>query len=163
VPGEVKPVAPGAVPSPAGPLTPGVDAGGYLYVSAQGPRAPNGERAAGVGRDFAQEVAQVLDNVKTVVEAAGLTMEHVVYTHVYPRPAARGAARPRAGGRRAPAPPPPPPPRAGGGGGAAGPPPPPVAIEAVAVHDLSSRQCVRVAGRAPVEPACPGVLTSDRL
>ena len=59
--------------------SPGVDAGDYVYVSGQGPRRPDGSLPA----TFAAQVRQALDNVKSVVEAAGLTMEHVVYTQVY--------------------------------------------------------------------------------
>ena len=32
---------------------------------------------------FDAQVRQALDNVKAIVESAGLTMEHVVYTQVY--------------------------------------------------------------------------------
>ena len=59
--------------------SPGVDAGDYVYVSGQGPRRPDGTMPA----TFAAQVQQALDNIKSVVEAAGLTMEHVVYTQVY--------------------------------------------------------------------------------
>ena len=59
--------------------SPGVDAGDYVYVSGQGPRRPDGSLPA----TFAAQARQALDNVKSVVEAAGLTMDHVVYTQVY--------------------------------------------------------------------------------
>ena len=59
--------------------SPGVDAGDYVYVSGQGPRRPDGSLPA----TFEAQVRQALDNVKAVVEAAGLTMDHVVYTQVY--------------------------------------------------------------------------------
>ena len=32
---------------------------------------------------FEAQAQQTLNNVKAVVEAAGLTLDHVVYTHVY--------------------------------------------------------------------------------
>src|SRR5712671_3168284 len=72
------------VPPPAAAATnrvysPGVDAGDYLYVSGQGSRRPDGSLPA----TFEAQVRQALDNVKSVVQAAGLTMEHVVYTQVY--------------------------------------------------------------------------------
>ena len=54
--------------------SPGVDAGDYVYISAQGPRRPDGSMPS----TFAAQVRQSLDNVKAIVEAAGLTMEHVV-------------------------------------------------------------------------------------
>jgi 2-iminobutanoate/2-iminopropanoate deaminase len=59
--------------------SPGVDAGDYVYVSGQGPRRPDGSLPA----SFADQCRQALDNVKSVVESAGLTTEHVVYTQVY--------------------------------------------------------------------------------
>ena len=59
--------------------SPGVDAGDYVYVSGQGPRRPDGS----LPPTFAAQVRQALDNIKAVVETAGLTMDHVVYTQVY--------------------------------------------------------------------------------
>jgi 2-iminobutanoate/2-iminopropanoate deaminase len=59
--------------------SPGVDAGGYLYVSGQGPRKPDGS----LPTSFSEQVKQTLDNVQAVVKSAGLTMEHVVYVQVY--------------------------------------------------------------------------------
>lgn len=59
--------------------SPGVDAGDYVYVSGQGPRRPDGSSPS----TFDAQVRLALDNVKAVVEAAGLTMEHVVYAQVY--------------------------------------------------------------------------------
>jgi reactive intermediate/imine deaminase len=63
----------------AGPYSPGILAGGFLFVSGQGAKGPDGKfpdtpRA---------QVRQCLDNVKTIVEAAGLTMGHLVYAQVY--------------------------------------------------------------------------------
>src|ERR1700722_6507953 len=62
-----------------GPYSPGVLSGDYLYVSGQGARKPDGQLPA----TFEEQVRQTLENVKTVVEAAGLTMKNVVYTQVY--------------------------------------------------------------------------------
>ena len=56
-----------------------VDAGDYLYISGQGPRRPDGSSPS----TFSAQVRQALDNVKAIVESAGMTMEHVVYTQVY--------------------------------------------------------------------------------
>lgn len=58
---------------------PAVDAGGYLYISGQGPKRPDGTLPA----TFDAQVGQALQNVKTIVESAHLTLEHVVYTQVY--------------------------------------------------------------------------------
>src|SRR5438132_8543705 len=59
--------------------SPGIDAGDYVYVSGQGPFRPDGSAPT----NFADQVRQSLDNVKNVVDAAGLTMAHVVYVQVY--------------------------------------------------------------------------------
>src|SRR5271165_7616606 len=59
--------------------TPAVDAGDYVYISGQGPRRPDGSSPS----TFSAQVRQALDNLKAIVESAGMTMEHVVYTQVY--------------------------------------------------------------------------------
>ena len=46
--------------------SPGVDGGDYLYVSAQGPRRPDGTLPA----NFREQVTQSLDNIQAVVKAA---------------------------------------------------------------------------------------------
>src|SRR5262249_20264872 len=64
---------------PVGPYSPGIFAGDFLYVSGQGSRGPNGQLPA----TFDEQAQQCLENVKSIVESAGLTMEHVVYSQVY--------------------------------------------------------------------------------
>ena len=64
---------------PIGPYSPGILAGDFLYVSGQGGRDADGKLPA----TLEDEARQTLQNVKSIVEAAGLTMEHVVYTQVY--------------------------------------------------------------------------------
>src|SRR5437588_9310014 len=59
--------------------SPAVDAGDYVYISGQGPQGPGGKLPA----TFDEQVRQTLDNIKSIVEAAGLTMNYVVYTQVY--------------------------------------------------------------------------------
>ena len=69
--------APG--PKPVGPYSPGILAGDCLYVSGQG-----GRDAAGTLPGTIEGQARgTLQNVKAIVKAAGLTMEHVVYSQVY--------------------------------------------------------------------------------
>jgi enamine deaminase RidA (YjgF/YER057c/UK114 family) len=60
-------------------VSPAVDAGDYVYVSGQGPRAADGSLPS----TTAAQVRQALENIKTIVVAAGLTMDNVVYTQVY--------------------------------------------------------------------------------
>src|SRR5882762_4613987 len=57
----------------------GVDAGDYVYISGQG-----AQRSDGTMPDKFEELAsQALENIKAIVEAAGLSMEHIVYVQVY--------------------------------------------------------------------------------
>src|SRR5262249_28362803 len=76
---QVRPITPKSGPAPVGPYTPGLSTEDYLYVSGQGARRPDGSMPSA----FEDHVRQTMDNVKTVVEADGLTMEHIVYMHVY--------------------------------------------------------------------------------
>jgi enamine deaminase RidA (YjgF/YER057c/UK114 family) len=77
--GERRVIFPTGV-KPVGPYSPGILAGDFLYVSGQGARRLDGQMPDG----FEEQARQCLENVKTIVVAAGLTMDHVVYTHVYP-------------------------------------------------------------------------------
>src|SRR5579864_7427138 len=151
---EIRAVVPAASPAPVGPYSPGIDAGDYVYIAGQGAKAPDGKMPA----TFEEQVRQTLENVKAVVQAAGLTMEHVVYTQVYledihnfdrmnhiyaqyfpktpPARATLGVAK-----------------LAGT----------PVEINAIAVRDLAGRSAISVAGYDPHEPVSPGILTHDRL
>lgn len=63
----------------AGPYSPGIFAGEFLYVAGQGAEDAQGQ----LPKDEDARIRQCLNNVKTVVDAAGLTMEHVVYVQVY--------------------------------------------------------------------------------
>jgi enamine deaminase RidA (YjgF/YER057c/UK114 family) len=134
--------------------SPGVDAGGYLYVSGQGPQRSDGSMPS----DFAQQVRQCLDNVATVVKASGLTMQHVVYLQVYledvhlydqlnrvfteyfPNPAPARAVL-----------------------GVARVPTSPIEITAVAVDDLSGKRAVFLPNQKPEPGYSPAMLTHDRL
>ncbi|MGH9550883.1 MAG: RidA family protein, partial [Terriglobales bacterium] len=152
------------VPAQASPgakrfYSPGIETGDYMYVSGQGPRRPDGSMPP----TFAAQVQQALDNLKSVVEAAGLTMEHVVYTQVYlnqvylediskygemnrvfaqvftktpPARAVLGVARL---------------------------PEPSIQINAIAVRNLAERRAVYPPGYKSDEPASPGILTRDQL
>src|SRR5271170_1274132 len=71
----VKAVAPNQNPSNSNRFySPGVDAGDYVYISGQGPHKPDGSLPA----TFDAQMRQALDNVKAIVESAGLTMGNVV-------------------------------------------------------------------------------------
>jgi len=144
---------PGA--KPVGPYSPGIVAGDYLYVSGQGARGSNGEMSA----TFEEQTTQCLENIKTIVEAAGLTMEHVVYTQVYLDDPANYDAMNRAYARyflRNP------PARATIGVHHL-PTDTPVEISAVAVRDLARKKPIVPAGFNMTTPVSPGMLVGDRL
>jgi 2-iminobutanoate/2-iminopropanoate deaminase len=140
-------------PAPVGPYSPGLLAGDYLYVSGQG--AANSEGVVPTTPE--EQAAQCLANVRRIVEAAGLTMEHVVYTHLYLKDmavlpdvnrawrkvfASNPPARATLGVYRMPT-------------------DTPVEVTAVAVRDLSRKKAVTVPSTDPSVPA--GILTGDRL
>src|SRR5215510_2836689 len=75
---EKRAIAPAGV-KPIGPYSPGVLAGDFLYVSGQGGRDADGK----LPDTIEGQARQTLQNVKAIVEAAGLTLEHVVYCQVY--------------------------------------------------------------------------------
>lgn len=68
-------------PRPAGPYSPAVRAGDFVYVSGQVPRDP----ATGdlVGDYLPMQARAVLNNVRRVLEAAGATLADVVSMTVY--------------------------------------------------------------------------------
>jgi 2-iminobutanoate/2-iminopropanoate deaminase len=76
---ERKVIVPANAPKPVGPYSPGIFVGDYLYVSGQGVRDSSGAMPEGV----AAQTRQCLENVKAIVEAAGLTMDHVVHMQLY--------------------------------------------------------------------------------
>lgn len=152
--GEVRAVVPASSPAPIGPYSPGINAGDYLYVAGQGAETPDGKMPA----TFEAQVRQTLENVKAVVEAAGLTMEHVVYTQVYLEDIGNFDRMNRVYSEFFPKAPP-----ARATLGVAKLPGTPVEINAVAVRDLASKLVVSVAGFDVHEPASPGILTHDRL
>jgi 2-iminobutanoate/2-iminopropanoate deaminase len=131
-----------------------VDAGDYIYISGQGPRSAGGELPS----TFAAQARQALNNLKSAVEVAGLTMDHVVYTTVYLTDIHQYAEMNRAFaeffGKMPPA-------RAVLGVAAL--PDPPIEINAVAVRSLAGRRAISAPGYTSDEPFSPGILTADRL
>ena len=147
-------VVPAGGPPPVGPYSPGVIADGYLYVSGQGAKTADGQMPA----TFEAQAQQTLDNVKAVVEAAGLTLDHVVYTHAYLEDISNSAALDRVYARYFPRDPP-----ARALIGVARLPGTPVEINAVAVIDRTGRTPVKLRDSDAQLPYSPGVLTHDRL
>ena len=151
---DLKPVSPPGAQI-VGPYTPGLLAGKFLYVSGQGAKDGKGETP----RTAAGQVRQTLENVRSIVEAAGLTMEHVVYSQLYVTDAAAydevlaawgeyfkdgGPARGVIGVAKMPG-------------------DTPVEINAVAVTDLRLKRTVRVAGAGRSGNPPDAVVAGDRL
>jgi reactive intermediate/imine deaminase len=152
---DIRMVTPKNGVPPVGPYSPGVFAGDYLYVSGQGAKTPDGKMPA----SFDEQTRQTLENVKAVVEAAGLTMRNVVYTQVYLLDMLKFQEMNRVYAqyfRETP-------PARAVLGVAALPGGTPIEINAVAVRNVAEKKAVRVQGFDENEPVSPGILTHDRL
>jgi 2-iminobutanoate/2-iminopropanoate deaminase len=134
--------------------SPVVDAGDYVYISGQGPHRADGSLPA----TFDAQARQALDNIKAIVEAVGLTMEHVVYTQVYLEDVSKYDEMNRVFAGYFPKTPP-----ARAVLGVARVPEPPIEISAVAVRNLVDKRAVSPPNYKSDEPASPGILTHDRL
>ncbi len=152
---QVRPVVPkSASTQPTRFYTPAIDAGDYVYISGQGPRSPEGALPA----TFSAQVRQSLENVKAIVETAGLTMDNVVYTQVYLEDVAQYDELNKVWAEYFPKVPP-----ARAVLGVARVPDSPVQVTAVAVRDLKDRRAVSPANYRATEPVSAGILTHDRL
>src|SRR5437868_628718 len=134
--------------------SPGVDTGDYVYVSGQGPRRPDGSLPS----TFQAQARQALENLKSVVQAAGLTMEHVVYTQVYLEDINRYSEVNAIFAEAFPGTPP-----ARAVLGVAKLPEPPIQINAVAVRNSADRRVIRPPGYQLDDSSSPAILTHDRL
>jgi reactive intermediate/imine deaminase len=152
---EVRAIVPQNGVAPIGPYSAGVFANNYLYVAGQGAKRPDGQMPP----SFEDQVRQTLENVKTVVEAAGLKMQNVVYTHVYVTGSPDYDALNRVYAQYFPNVPP----ARATLGVASLPGGTPVEINAVAIRDASEKKAVPVPGFDAGEPLSPGILTNDRL
>lgn len=73
---------PGSV-KPHGPYSPAVRAGGFVFVSGQGPVDPaSGQWDLG---DIQHETRRVLNNIRIILEGSGATMKDVVKCSVFLR------------------------------------------------------------------------------
>jgi reactive intermediate/imine deaminase len=134
--------------------SPAVDAGDYVYISGQGPQRRDGSTPTA----FADQVRQTLYNIKVIVEAAGLTMNNIVYAQVYLTDISKFDEMNRIFGEYFPTTPP-----ARAVLGVAGVPHSPIEINAVAVRDLTDRRAISLPNSKSSDTAPAGVLTHDRL
>ncbi|MFZ5944750.1 MAG: RidA family protein [Bacillota bacterium] len=70
------PVHPSCAPIPAGPYTPAIKAGGFVFVSGQTPERSGSDEV--VKGDIKIQTRQVMENIKGILEAAGCKMNDVV-------------------------------------------------------------------------------------
>jgi len=152
---QIRTVVPAQMSSSANRFySPGVDAGDYVYISGQGPRRPDGNSPA----NFVAQVRRALDNIKAIVDAAGLSMEHVVYTQVYLEDVSKyGEMNTVFAEYFGKAPP------ARAVLGVARLPESPIQINAVAVRDLAGGRAIYPPNYHSEGAASPGILTHDRL
>jgi enamine deaminase RidA (YjgF/YER057c/UK114 family) len=131
-----------------------VDAGDYVYISGQSAQRPDGSTPD----SFAEQARQALENVKTVVEASGLTMKNVVYVQIYLENVDNYPDLVEAFSKYFPGVPP-----AGAVLGVAKLPHAAIQINAVAVRDLTGLKPVSLPNYKWNEPFSPGMLTHDLL
>ena len=74
-------ILPAGTPPPIAPYSPGTMADGIVYVSGTLALTPEGQ-AAHPG-DVAAQTRQVLETIKSIVEAAGGTMADVTFNHIF--------------------------------------------------------------------------------
>ena len=67
-------------PQAIGPYSQAVETGEWIFTSGQIPLTPDGEL---VGGGIEEQTRQVLENVKSVLEAAGSGLEQVVKTTIF--------------------------------------------------------------------------------
>jgi 2-iminobutanoate/2-iminopropanoate deaminase len=67
-------------PKPAGPYSHAVVSGGFVFISGQGPVDPE---SGTIPDAFADQVRQTLENVRTILEAAGSGLDDVVKVNAY--------------------------------------------------------------------------------
>jgi len=134
--------------------SPAIEAGGYLYISAQGPHTATGATPT----NFPAQVRQSLDNIKSILEAANLTLDNLAYLQVYLENIDNYAALDQSFAAYFPKTPP-----ARSVLGVAKLPEPQIQINAIAVLDLKDKQPVTPKNFKPGKSYSPGMLTRDRL
>jgi 2-iminobutanoate/2-iminopropanoate deaminase len=70
-------------PQPLGPCSQGIKSGNFLFISGQGPIDPKTGQMS--GDDIEKQTRRTLTNVRSIVEAAGLSMADVVKVSIFLR------------------------------------------------------------------------------
>jgi 2-iminobutanoate/2-iminopropanoate deaminase len=68
-------------PKPIGPYSQAVKSNGFVFISGQVALDPKTNEF--VGADVRQQTERVLENLKAILEASGVTLSHVVKTTVF--------------------------------------------------------------------------------
>jgi len=68
-------------PKPIGPYSQAIKAGGVVYLSGQVALDPKSGEL--VGADIRQQTERVIENIKGILEAAGVNLHHVLKTTVF--------------------------------------------------------------------------------
>ncbi len=131
-----------------------VEAGDYVYVSGQGTHGADGTMPSGFGAQF----RQCLQNLKTVLSSAGLTLDNVVYMHVYMTDMNSYGEMNRVFREYFPKTPP-----ARAVVGVYALPNASVVVNAIAVRNVDEKKAVYPTGFAKDDVASPGILTHDQL
>jgi enamine deaminase RidA (YjgF/YER057c/UK114 family) len=139
---------------PAGPYSPGIFAGDFLYVAGQGAADTQGQ----IGPTQEAQIRQCLRNVQSVVEAAGLHIGNVVYVQVYLMDYADESTLNRVWKEFFPANPP-----ARSTIGAARLVNTTVEMSAVAIRDLSDKKCIAPPDASSATPISQAVRAGDRV
>ena len=71
----------GKAPAPIGPYSQAVKAGGFLFLSGQVPIIPGTSELK--NGNITEETAQVMQNLKAVLDEAGLDFSHIVKTTIF--------------------------------------------------------------------------------
>lgn len=74
------PVFTDRAPIPAGPYSQGIQIGDFLFLSGQRPVHPETNQ---IPESITDQTRQCMNNLKSVVEAAGATMADIIRTNVY--------------------------------------------------------------------------------
>ncbi len=151
---QVQPVVSNVVSSSPNQGTPSVFVGDYLYIGGDGGERGNESAPA----TFDAQADRAFRNIKSIVESAGLSMEHVVYTQIYLDDMRNFEAMNRAYARYFPKAPP-----ARACLGVAALHGTSIVVSAVAIRDLGQKKVVVVPGYKLDEPISAGILTKDRL
>jgi len=131
-----------------------VEGAGYIFVSGQGPTRPGGNPPS----TFPDQVRQTLDNIKAVLQSAGLTPDHLVYLQVYLEDIQRVPELDDVFASYFPKDPP-----ARAVLGVAMVPTSAIQINAIAVRDLQGKQAVVLPGAKSNRAFSAGMLTHDQL